>query len=216
MSNRACRNSKLSKGNAGMTISMLAAMLVVGWSVDHLCADQKICRWVPIAGFDDPSMASYTDTYFNSDYEFKVSIPNGLIGHSSPPPAPNHGFGILLGKRGDGYVEVDGSANSLEYESSEIAVRNNVGFLKDRGAIISKSRMNRSRLGGFTATRLTVWYHCPGSDEMFVKEQVVALSPDKSPIWVVGLDTKQSRYEKDRRVFESILKSWEHNPLPQK
>lgn len=97
-----------------------------------------------------------------------------------------------------------------------MAARNKIELLKDRGAIISESRMNRSRLGGFTATRLTVWYHCPDFEEMFVNEQVLALSPDKSPIWVVGLDTKQSRYEKDRRVFESILKSWEYNPLPQK
>ena len=192
-------------------------MLAIGSvAVDQLCGEQKACRWLPIAGFDDPSMASYASTYVNYDYEFKVSIPTGLIGHSSPPPAPNHGFGILLGQRGEGYVWVDGSANSLEYKSSEMAARNKIELLKDRGAIISESRMNRSRLGGFTATRLTVWYHCPDFEEMFVNEQVLALSPDKSPIWVVGLDTKQSRYEKDRRVFESILKSWEYNPLPQK
>ena len=217
MLNKTSFTYKTSGRNSSKVVSVLAVMLAVGSvAVDRLCGEQQACRWLPIAGFEDPSMASHTGVYVNSVYRYKVSIPAGLIGHSSPPPAPNHGFGILLGQRGDGYIWVDGSWNSLEYESSEKAAHEGMEFLEDRGTAISRSKMNPWKLGGFQATRLTVWYRCPDSPDVFVTEQLFALNQDKSMIWVVGLDTKQSRYEKDFRVFESILKSWEYNPLPPK
>lgn len=101
MSNNISWTYKKSGRNTSNVISVLAVMLAIGSvAVDQLCGEQKACRWLPIAGFDDPSMASYASTYVNYDYEFKVSIPTGLIGHSSPPPAPNHGFGILLAREG--------------------------------------------------------------------------------------------------------------------
>ncbi len=210
MSNRACRADKRSRANVPFAITLLRVVLAAGLSSDQICGDQQTCRAMPAPGFDAPSMASHRGEYVNSVYEFAVSIPNGLIGQSSPPPAPSHGFGILLGPKGGGYLWVDGSWNSLEYQSSEMAARDISVYMKERGATVSQSKVNSWKLGKFPATRVTVWYRCPDSREVFINEEVVAVSLDKSTIWKVGLDTRVERYDRDVKIFEAVLKSWRY------
>jgi hypothetical protein len=123
-----------------------------------------------------------------------------------------HGFGILLGPKGEGYIWVDGSWNSLDYESSQEMGRDIDAYLQKRGAIVSSAEVRPWILAGIHATRVTLQYRCPDSQEVFVNETVVALSPDKSKAWQVRLDTKQSRYEEDLRIYEAVLKSWRYRP----
>jgi hypothetical protein len=184
----------------------------MAFSADRTRWDQRTCRPFPVSGFDDPSMASHRGEYINSLYEYSVSIPAELVGHSSPPPAPSHGFGILLGLQKDGYLWIDGSWNSFGYESSQAVGRDNSVYLKERGAVISSTKTRSWMLAGIPASRSTLQYRCPGSQEVIINDVVAALSPDKSKVWQICLDTKQSRYERDLAIYEAVLRSWRYRP----
>ncbi len=190
----------------------LAMLLAAGLLQNCMCIAQHTCRGVPPPGFDVPSMASFRGEYTNSVYEYSVTIPAGLTGYSSPPPSPAHGFGVSLGAKKEGYLWVDGSWNSLEFESSEMAAQAVGDYLKKRGAIISESKVGPWKLGEFLASRVIVRYSCPGSGGLFVRDEVVALSTSKSKIWELGIDTPLVSYEQDCRILEAILKSWRRCP----
>ena len=52
------------------------------------------------------------DHYRNRDYGFTITIPAGLAGHASGPPAPNHGLEIILPPASDGILV------NAEYDAS--------------------------------------------------------------------------------------------------
>ena len=208
MSNNARKRIKWHMGYAAAWMELLMILLTIGFSLSLYCRAQGTCRRIPAHGFDAPTMAAFRGQYTNSIYEYAVTIPKGLVGHSSPPPAPMHGFGILLGPHKEGYLWVDGSWNALDYISSETAARDIRNYIEKRGAIVSSSKDTPWILDGIPATRITIQYKCPNGEGIIVSDAVIALSSNRAKIWLACLDTPLSRYEEDKKILEEILKSW--------
>jgi hypothetical protein len=58
---------------------------------------------------------TFRGRYVNEDYGFSVQIPKGMIGSNAPAPAPNHGFGIDLGKGSSVWVDASYEINPHQF-----------------------------------------------------------------------------------------------------
>jgi len=58
---------------------------------------------------------TFRGRYVNEDYGFSVRIPKGMIGSNAPAPAPNHGFGIDLGKGSSVWVDASYEINPHQF-----------------------------------------------------------------------------------------------------
>ena len=96
------------------TIFLLAITVIS--MVVPLASAAEVCENFPVIDLNnDPEVK---DVYQNWDYGYEVRIPINLFGYGSQPPAPNHGFGILISRSPKAYVWVDASYNVAEETNS--------------------------------------------------------------------------------------------------
>lgn len=153
--------------------------------------------------------SEYQGLYINKEYHYSVRIPNNLVGYDQPNP-PHHGFGIIIGDKPQSYIEVNGEANSLEYETPREAALRLVEYLRHDGKAVQAQAVRQVRLGGLDAAFLQVTYRCPGSSVLYKQGSAVALSPDRSALYEISLYAPADRYESDRAVLNGILTSWKY------
>jgi hypothetical protein len=164
--------------------------------------------------------------YENYVYGYSVGIPAGMVGLGSPPPAPQHGFGIDLDNPGStswfrgpefpkSYIYVDGSYNSLEWKRLDAAVNSHLSFLREKGRDVRVQVREERLLGGLPAVRVMAHYEQEGVG--MVSDEVVAFRREEggeaSVVYTLSLSTPQSKYERDRPVLEALLKSWCLQPV---
>lgn len=171
------------------------------------------CGDFPQPGFDDSDMAHFTGQTYNPNYGYSVIIPKGLVGHNSPPPAPYHGFGIILSWEPRAYLYVDGSYNSLDLESLDKVKAQNLEWLKQESKKIISVKHSVSKLGPLQAKRYVALHICPKASGEFIDDYTFAFSKGKDIIYTVALLTTADRYKKDQRVLEAILKTWKLEPI---
>lgn len=155
--------------------------------------------------------------YSNYDYAYSVLIPKGLIGLMSPPPFPNHGFGIDLSKPQRSYLWVDASyGDAPEGKSFDDAIKDNLDFVKGDGVTdIVLSQKISTNLSRLRAVRFVIHYKASGI--AMVRETVLAFrknGDDVAIVYSINLRTPTSRYSKDRRVIDELQKTWRLKPLP--
>jgi hypothetical protein len=169
--------------------------------------------------------SSHRGRYVNYGYGYSVEIPAGMVGLGSPPPAPQHGFGIDLDKPRStawmsgpafpkSYVYVDGSYNSLEWRRLEDASASNLNFLREKGRDVRVQSREETRLAGLPALRVVAAYEEDG-DEM-VSDEVFAFRVEDggaTAVYTLSLSTPRSKYERDRPVLEALMKSWCLQPV---
>ncbi len=193
-------------------LSMLLSLAVLWQSAPATPAPvtpAQSCRFNPTF---DQSDASWRDRYVNIDYQYEVRIPRGFVAYNSPPPNPQHGFGIRLGAPGQGYLWVDGSWNSAEHRSAREAAEEFLGYVKSDRARILDVKHERALLGSEAGDRMLVRYQCPGDPTVFVYDYFVMLSARTGIVYTIALDTPLTRYAEDRKVQEAIIKSWKLRP----
>ncbi len=166
------------------------------------------CGQFPDPSFEGPQNAAFKDRYENLIYMYAVTIPKGLTGYSSPPPSPQHGFGIVLSWEPRSYLFVDSSANSLDYKHEKEALENHLRYLKGEAGSIVSRKISRSLLGKAGALRQEIHYKCPGSSEERVQIMVISLRTGGSLVDMVELDTTATMMQRDLGVFDRIVKSW--------
>jgi hypothetical protein len=171
------------------------------------------CGDFPHPGFDDPEMARFTGLTYNPNYGFSVVIPKGLVGHNAAPPAPYHGFGIVLSWEPRSYLYVDGSYNSLDLESLEKVATQNLEWLKEESKKIISVKHSKAKLGSLQAKRYIAIHTCPKASDNFIDDYTFAFSKGKGIIYTVALLTTADRYKKDKRILEEILKTWKLQPI---
>ena len=156
--------------------------------------------------------------YINYDYAYSVTLPNGLVGHRSAAPSPNHGFGIDISKPRTSYVWADGSYNAVEWRSFGDVVHARVARLRDEGSTeLRLVKRAATRLGGLTAQRYVIRYRHPDSNVPVMLEAVLAFRRDPGGaaiVYTLELITSESQYRRDRIVLESLRRRWMLRPLP--
>ena len=166
------------------------------------------CDVVP-KGFRLTPRSKYRGLYINKAYHYSVRIPGNLVGYDQSAP-PHHGFGMITGDSPQSYIEVNGEANSLEYETPRDAALRLVEYLLRNGKEVQAQAVGQVRLGELDAAFLQVTYRCPGSSVLYKQGSVVALSPDKSALYEISLYAPADRYEGDRVVLNGLLNSWKY------
>jgi len=151
--------------------------------------------------FAGPAIASY----INQNYGFAIAVPSGLAIATDPPPAPQHGFQIILGQGRD--ISVDASFDSMFLGSAESA-------MQDRAAddsISGRIKPLKRSLAGLDAERIQAAVSGQRID------LAVAYRPngnDVAIIYTFELDTDATHQAQDEPVFDEILKSFLLRTLP--
>jgi len=155
--------------------------------------------------------------YYNCGYGYAFHIPKGLVGRGEPDGHPQHGVRIWMSEQPESYVWIDGSFNSLEWQTLDDAAKFQREALNDRGKDVSLIERQAARLGRLKALRLTFSYVENDTGSRVIEEVVVAQRRSKEEaeiIYTIGLKTPQTTYQRGKRMLESVLQTWQLKPLP--
>lgn len=161
----------------------------------------------------------YENRYTNQEYLYSFEISDRLVCEGDPPPLPNHGCRINLSKTPESYIWVSGIYNSTDsispidelLRSLKQVIRNKVEI-----TILERSIFN---LGSLPGERLAINLRKDENEsvvEPIVEDRVVAFRTIENYgeiIYTVGLVTTKSRYERDKIIFEQVLKYWKEENL---
>src|SRR5437867_13087942 len=151
--------------------SLLAIILTLVGS-NSLAADKASCGDFPAVGFDSPEMSRFVGEYSNPNYDFGVRIPDGFVGHGSPPPMPHHGFGVVLSWEPRVYISFDGSYTVETRTSATPSVdqvqAQALEWVREESDRVISVRKTRTRLGSLPARRHVVFRTCANRPFVFV------------------------------------------------
>jgi len=142
-------------------------------------------------------------SFSNPTYLYSIAVPEGLRCCTDPPPSPVHGCAITLPGKSGTNLWIDGSY-SLDFNSSESALRYFVGRLLEAGTTLTVLRHAPARLGGFDAVRLILRISKPGAEPM-IEDRVMAWAARKGRGEIIYLLWKRcSTLPKDRSRSLSV------------
>lgn len=173
------------------------------------------------------------DVYSNYNYcPFSISIPKGFKGFLyAPPPAPNHGFFVLLKNNTEA-----SSKERCDYEKGEFIfadvtfyvltenerdfdkviskdVEYTVGGLKDEGIaakLVSTKNFNFSKC---VAKRAIFTYKSNLTNQEMIFDKIIALGLTKegtvSCIFSLGLIAPERSYKEYLPLFDYMISSWQ-------
>ena len=120
------------------------------------------------------SYPKWEGQYTNCDNGYAITIPGNFTARSTPPPAPQHGIGIWLSEDPSGYIGVDGSFNTLEWESLEQAVTWHIDRRHEDARELLSVQKFHIKLDTLPAIRCVIRYSCPDST-MMIDDYFLAL-----------------------------------------
>jgi hypothetical protein len=165
------------------------------------------CGQFPEAGFDSPETSSYVARYSNPNYLFAVTIPQGFVGHSSPPPNPQHGFGVVLSGEPRAYFWFNSGSNGGDWQNEREVLADYLKWLRADAEQIIGVQQRVTRLGPQPARELIARYLCSGSTLERVEVNIVSIRRsallDES-----GLLTTAGRFQTDYRMFLATVATW--------
>lgn len=174
-----------------------------------LAAQAKPCGRFPSPDFEDVDSPRIEASYGNAQYGYAVRVPAGLVGYRAAPPAPNHGFGMVLSWTPRAYLYVDGSYEVLEDDTPAKQAARHRKFTRGDALRVLSTQSKKTQLGPLPAVRLIDRYECKGLRGLYITDEVVALSDDRSVVYTVALLTTVKRYRKDKSVLDEIVRSFE-------
>jgi hypothetical protein len=158
--------------------------------------------------------------YSNCDYGFYVSLGNGVVGHGTHSPAPNHGIYLTLPDVGnvnpvadalDRFVRVDAHYNVSDYRSLENVTKYELGIAREGKAAFQVIQRKATTLGGLRAIAFIVEYE--GRNGRLVEQGVLALR--SGIVYTVALQSLADSIAADREQFEQVRRGFILLPLPQ-
>ena len=151
-----------------------------------------------------------------------MTLPDELVGKPDELLAKDmHGCAVELGRgeRDQRFVmSAYSDFNAVGHEDASDAA--DALTEPDEGEKITVLERTQTKLGEFPAIRLrliSAKTDDSGAEEV-IKEIIVAVRSDGSRtdrLYSLTLVTIESRHEKDVRVFEQLVRSWQALPLPQ-
>jgi len=161
----------------------------------------------------------WKSTYANYEYGYSLTIPRGLVGLSPPAPWPQHGIEIRLAGNHYAHILTNADFSAVDYPSLDAAVDSDLREPRQNSTETQLVSRRRARLRSLEAMRVMVRYKEAVSGTTFVEETITAIrrakGPEEGVLYTIRLVTPEQRYQNDRKVFESILRSWRFRPLPQ-
>jgi hypothetical protein len=155
---------------------------------------------------------TYTGAYKNRKYRYSVRIPPSLVGASTVPEELEGGINVSLSSGAGHYIWVGATENTYYFSALWWAIGFQRAWIEWDGAkVLSFTQSKRYRLGKLQARRLTVRYKEAGSDQVLVKDFLLALRNRKEEIGTLyraEMMTTEGKYAEDRKTFERIVKSW--------
>jgi len=158
--------------------------------------------------------------YSNCDYGFYVSLGNGVVGHGTHSPAPNHGVYLWLPDVGnvnpagdalDRFVWVDAHYNVSDYRSLESVTKYELSIAGEGKTAFRVVQRKATTLAGLRAMAFTVEYEGPHG--RVVEEAVFALRSDI--VYKAAVQSLTDSIASDREQFEQVLKGFTLLPIPQ-
>ena len=180
-----------------------------------LSAGQLLACDFPPKSFLNTPRREFRGPYINRTFGYSVVIPKTLGGYDGSDPATaQHGFGILVGDPPQGYLVINGEANSLDETAPVDAALRALQYLRSEGKQIESTSIKAAKLGSLQGVQLVVTYSCHGSGNRYVQAATFALSPKKDTLFEVTLYDAEDQYSRDRSTLESILRSWRYVGRP--
>jgi hypothetical protein len=154
----------------------------------------------------------YRGTYENLAYRYSVVIPPDFVGYDDINPFYQHGFGTVVGTEQPSYLFVNSEPNSLEFARPPDAAARQLKYLQWHGHKVETSEITELQVDQRKAALLTATYMCPGSTKKYVMSLMVVISPNKSTLYQVTIYSHAERFERDRPIFDAVVKSWKYIP----
>jgi len=173
-----------------------------------LATQATSCGRFPRPGFDDADQFRVEGRYANSQYGYAVSLPVGRVGHDAPPPASNHGFGIVLSWTPRASIYVAANYEVADDDTLAKQEASHRQFTRQDAHRVLSTKSMAAQLGALPAARLIARYECKGLRGLYITDEVVALSDDRSVVYTMALLTTVKRYRKDKAVFEEMVRSF--------
>ena len=156
--------------------------------------------------------------YGNCDYGMFVQLPDGVVGHGTLPPAPNHGITVRLPdvhstaelriEKENRYIWINAEYNASDDSSIKGTAEYYADvFVRDRHGKVTKHSTN---LASLPATRLKVAYK--SGNELVIEELVIAQRA--GIVYEIGLRTNGQSYAEDCRRFEQLMSGFGLSELP--
>jgi hypothetical protein len=158
---------------------------------------------------------TFKGRYINHEYGYSVLIPNELVGFAASPPAPQHGFGIILSHQPKAEIWVDGTYNAALWTSLDAAATSHLNRLGSKGKIevLKKASI---RLQGLKTISMTIRSIDRESGIPVREEFLTAIREHKGEVGIVyeiSLTTAESRYRNDMTVYKKLIAGWRFRPL---
>lgn len=154
----------------------------------------------------------WTVRYNNCDYGYYVSLPNGVVGHNTLPPSPNHGFRIALPDvgttnyvldRNDRFIWVDASYNASDADSLP-------DLVAEQDRVSRKQSLTQTKMAGLSAVQ-TRSAHGVGATNVV---EVTTLALRANIIYTIGMRTNRADAVADEAEYSRVIHSFNLLPLP--
>jgi len=195
-----------------MTLALkLPALLIMGFAVSLTLSTRCLSALVQDDKKSKPQLGYkiYQRNYENHEYGFAVEIPDGHAGVSDASPYPQHGF--YIGLEPSGKIWVDGSYNSLMWESLETATDYSVDQIRKESQNDVSVEDQQIMLGGLRARQTLVRYRVDKAGTPIVQLLVVAIrTKGNAPeiVYTLRLLTTENQYNSDKAVFDQVVRGF--------
>ncbi len=211
-----------SKGVLYLVVSICLCLLVSSTLALSKRSGETIEFWHLSAKIQAPRVGTHQlwrARYTNFEYGYSITIPRGLVGLSPPAPWPQHGIEITLSRNHHAHILTNADFSAIDYPSLDAAVDSDLKEPENNAQEVQVVNRHREWLGHLEAIRVMVRYKDAVSGATFVEETTTAIRrakrPEEGVLYTIKLVTPEQRYESNRKVFESILRSWRLRRLSQ-
>jgi hypothetical protein len=159
-----------------------------------------------------PEGIPFQGTYENkAGYAYRVTVPPGLTGLKTHPPAPQHGFTIDLGS--GAHISVDGSYNAQFFPTARHAAEAHAECLANQQ--ITPPNYHPTELAGLPAIETTTQYRRTKSEAEREQRLITALRPATPEIrYEILLDGPRPLPAAALQNFRAIQQSFQLTQLP--
>ncbi|NVN91515.1 MAG: hypothetical protein HXX11_13070 [Desulfuromonadales bacterium] len=156
----------------------------------------------------------YKSRYQNNEFKYSFEVPDNLACLGDPSPAPNHGCIIYLSQTQKSFLWVNADYNVADSLSPTDEFLRGLDPLVKDGMEITVLNRSDFPLKDLHGERFTLNYKKINNHEVTeptVQDMVIAIRTIEGYgeiIYTFGLSTPKSSYQKDKIVFDTIIKSW--------
>jgi hypothetical protein len=176
------------------------------------------------AAAQEPPFQTYTGSYENPEYCYRITLAPGAVGLANGRPGPHPGFFIDLtatpasslqevwNHPSQRLIHVGAVADpGSKLTPGKAADRRRTELEQDKAHVLAFHRKD-TRLGSLPAVRVSAVYESPGTMLPTVEETIFARGDGR--LFELTLLSTASRFHEDDAIFEGMARSWRALPCP--